>query len=160
MCGGDALTKQKIPVCSLYVHYLYRCRLLWFNLPCAVRKEELTYCGPSNFEKYETTMMYEECGGIVGTYSSGTKMTWKAWRQPLETTQSFPLADLFWSESFTRLKVNNSKMAQLAERRLHNSAIPGSNPAVSGSYEIDLKIQSIFPNNEAVAQMFVWLTFS
>ena len=39
-------------------------------------------------------------------------------------------------------------------------ADPGSNPAVSGSYEIDLKIQSIFPNNEAVAQMFVWLTFS
>ena len=31
-------------------------------------------------------MTYVECGGIVGIYSSGTKMTWKAWNGPLETT--------------------------------------------------------------------------
>ena len=49
-------------------------------------------------------------------------------------------------------------LAQMA-KRLRNSAIPGLNPALSGSYEIDLNIRGIFPNNEAVAQMAVRLTF-
>ena len=71
-----------------FYHCPYKRRHLWINLACTVRMAELICCGP--FFRLKSTkqilMSLVERAGIVGTYSSGVKMTLKVKITPMETT--------------------------------------------------------------------------